>query len=520
MTRARGVGGRRWSSHLAALAVACMAAGCAARSPLTLRPDPAPQFAARFRSLVHEGCYLCLRDVLDQSRTLAPRVRQSAVLQPMLARAALLFLLRTKELGIPVDEDWRLADRLVAARAPTSADYGLYYAMLRALPWTATGVGEDFTDANRQRFPGLRTIETWRQWLAARWPTDETAAYLYLSFNCAYRPQKPIDDGPVKAAYPDSPLIQYRWAVCADGGRPALAALLAGDPRFAEAGYFLARFDFNARQFNRAQQEDREAWEKIPRFTAAALASADLALGAEDFPEAARLYDAVLAIVPTHRLAMLGTIKSLSYQGQFQAAAELAQRMIALGHWYLGDAYYWLAWNDYQLSSIDKAFAAVQEAKQFDSGASVDTLAGLIRMRRTEWPDAKREFLAALKVDPGRCDAMFYLGRTEGMLVAWRDAAARFTAASACYAANERNLEGEIARLSAQPDATSQRKLARRRGELRDTIGRKAASFYNAAVSYAATGEREQALDYATKAEPFARYTDRAKALESRLRKQ
>jgi tetratricopeptide (TPR) repeat protein len=503
------------------LAAAC--AGCG-RPPVRTRATPPidlPRLAADFQHLIHEGCYLCLRDVLDQYRALPARARQSPVLEPVAAQAALVFILRHKELGIPIDEEWREAQALAAAAAGTSPAALRHLQIAWAIPWNRVGVDEDFLDRDRHRWPSLEERSAWRDALQAEWPQSEVAAYLYVALNCELRPLEPIDLTPVRQHYPESPLVQYRWATCANAGESTLRSLLHADSRFQEIHFFLGRDAFHARQFDRAEAEDVLAWQGIPRFTAAALSVAGLALTAENFERALTFADDVLAIVPAKRDALLDKVTALSYLGRYADAVAAAHHLIDLGHWLLGDAYYWLSWNEYHLDTIDQALRDVQTTKQYETNVRVYMLAGLIRMKKTEWPDAKKEFMAALNVSPDACDAMFYLGGTNGHLSQWPEAASDFARAIVCYVAYEAQVKRQMAQASAENPAAgasfTARRIARLQEELRRATANEQSSTYNAAISFLTAGHPEEARHYAQQAEAFPPFAERARALLAKI---
>lgn len=507
------------------LAVALCVAACGPRTPVKVGPDPvtAQTITAQFHKRIDEGCYLCLRDVVRQYQALDPTLKEAPAVQDAATEAALLFVMRGKELSIPVDDDWSGAQALVDARAAESADYAFFSAIAQSFPWNSIGVGEDFVDAQFgvQRYPAPALQDEWRSRLDRMWKSSELAAYVSVSLNCEFRPQTPIDMTPLKNQYASVPLIQYRWATCAPSAAAAtLQGIIEADSRFFEARYILAMRQASAQQFDEAQQNDLEAWQGIPRFTAAALSYANLLLTGEAFDEASRAYDAILAIVPTHRRALLGKIEALSYLGQYQAAVDGAHRMIALGHWLMGDAYYWLSLNEYRLDQIAQALQDVQTAKSFESGARVYFLAGLVRMKQQDWTDAKQEFVSTIAADPDYCDAMLNLGQMNVELKGWSEASGAFVKASACYVQARLSLTADIARLSQQSGARAARQVARRQAELKEATDKQGAALYAAAVSFSNQGHRDQALTYAAEAQAFETYADRAKALIALLQRQ
>jgi tetratricopeptide (TPR) repeat protein len=403
----------------------------------------------------------------------------------------------------------------VSAKARTSSTSRRFLEIAEAIPWNGLGVGEDFIDEEPHHWPSPADLTAWRQALATEWPEDETAAYLYLSLNCEFRPPSPVDLTPVKDRYPASPLIQYRWASCASSGETMLGGLLKADSRFQEIQYLLARHDLNSRRIPEGADRSFQAWQAIPRFTAAGLLVADFALTDEEYGRALEFAEGVLAVVPTHRRAMLDRLRALSYLERHQNAAAIARQLIALGNWYLGGAYYWLSWNEYHLNDIVPAITHVQTAKQYETSVRICMLAGLLRVRQERWAEARQEFLAALTLDGDACDAQFYLGHIGGAVSAWKEAGGYFERAVGCYASTERSLEQEIAAASRQPtvDARAARRLTKWRKDLAAATDQRHVSVYNTAVNFLAAGMSEQARRYAKQAANIPPYADRAKAL-------
>ena len=465
--------------------------------------------------LVHEGSYLSLRDVLRKYRELSVEAQQSPVLETVAARAALFFVLRQKELGIPKDGDWIKAEALVSAKARTSETWRTFLQVAEAIPWNGLGVGEDFVHQERSGWPTLAQLTAWRQSLATQWQDDETAAYLYLALNCEFGSRAPIDLTPVKDRYPASPLVQYRWATCASSRQATLEGLLKADPRFQEIQYLLARYNLNDHQMPDGVDRSFEAWQAIPRFTAAGLLVADLAVADDDYGRALEFAEGVLAVVPTHRRAMIDELRALSALERFHQAAAVARRLIDLGDWYLGEAHYWLAWNEYHLNDIVPALADVQTARQYEDSVRVRLLGGVLRMKQEQWEEARQEFLAALAMDGDACDAQYYLGQIGAAGSTWKEAAGYFHRAVGCYASTERSLEQKIAAALRQLtiDARTARRVTKWSTERATATDQRHQCVYSAAVNFLAAGMPGEARSYAKQAESIPRFADRAKAL-------
>ena len=453
-------------------------AGCARHPPIDTGPRP-PSLIESFDALIHDGCYLCLRDVVARHDQLPADVRARPDVRERASRAALLLLLRTHELGIPADAEQTAARELVDAEANASPQLATGLRVLGVLPPNTRGVGEDAADALLPHWPSQEAQDALRQMLAAQWQASELAAYLYLSFVCQFG--EPTDVSDVATAFGGSPLVRYRLATCRNADVPALRGLLAGIPRFAEIQYALGAFEIQEGQETAASADLDEAWDAIPNLTVARLAGAELALRTEDYARALARIDDVLTVVPRHRRARLIRLQALTYLKRHDEAIALAHDL-ATGSWYLGDVYYLLAWNEYQTSQIDAALADVQHATIYESSGRVHTLEGLVRMEQARWTDARDAFKAALALDNRGCDAAFYLGHAEARLVAWTRSGDAFESAAHCYAAEATRLQRQVDDVASVDEAAASR-VARLRRKRDDVLERERRSVELASTS-------------------------------------
>jgi tetratricopeptide (TPR) repeat protein len=481
--------------------------------------DPA-EIAARFDASIGEGCYLCLLSVIQEFESLPDDVRQAPVLQPVVARAALLLVMRVRELGIPVDDDLRFAEAFAAAHTDVVPAGALILDVVHALPWNAMGVGEEFALAERARnglvSPSQRAA--WKAALATEWPASDLAAYVYLSLLCGDRGNESELMGP-KDAFPQSRLIRYRLATCPRRDETALRDLLAESARLVEIQYFLSQVDSLRRRYPAAERDLLDARHAIPHFTAASVMLAELELSGDNNAQALEIANGVLALVPAHWQAWLDKVKALSNLARFDDAIAAATHMIEGGRWLMGDAYYWRAWNEYQLDRADAAMADVQAAKDSEKSGRVFLLAGVVRMKQSRWSDAREEFLTSRNLDDSVCDVHFYLGHVDSQLVAWNEAAASFVGASRCYASAAQSLQAGIAVASRPPvDDWTTRQLEKLKRDLAGAIEQEHASIYNAAAMFANAGAAAEARPYATQAQTFPAYAERATALLATLK--
>jgi tetratricopeptide (TPR) repeat protein len=428
----------------------------------------------------------------------------------------LLYMMRRKDLGIPADDNGTSADSLATEYAPAIANGPLLLEIVHALPWNIVGVGERLVDDERARrgplSPTLR--EFWRSQLASQWRQSETAAYTYLSLTCNVRSTEPSETAAVKNAFATSPLIQYRWATCQTAGDSTLRQLIADNSRFHEARYVLGQRAQAARRFGDAERDLVDAWRGIPHFTAAATVAAELELVGENYSSALELSDSVLATVPDHWRATLAKLRALSGQSRSQEAIALASRMIAAGQWYVGDAYYWRAWNEYQVEQWDPALVDVEAVAGYETTLRMYVLGALVRMKKEQWREAHQQLLLARRENGNACDVQFYLGHTESQLGTWIEAARSFADAVQCYVSLEGALQRQIAAAAAPAaDEWTLRQVQIWRRELAAAVEQRQSAVYDAAVGFTNAKLLDDARVYATQAQTVPAYEERARVL-------
>lgn len=193
------------------------------------------------------------------------------------------------------------------------------------------------------------------------------------------------------------------------------------------------------------QPDEREAMERyasamaaFPQSALIRVRYADLLQAREDWPAALESYDAALALVPTHRDALLGRTIALSRLNRHADAVASASKLIDLGAWFLAEAHYWRGWNEYQLEEYAAARIDTDRAKSMRVNAATFMLSGLIEWRLGRLPSSEVEFAEAIRMDPQECDAAMLLGGVRADLRKWKEGAEAFVEAQRC---SERDIE-------------------------------------------------------------------------------
>lgn len=486
--------------------------GLAACAP-HIRLDPGPGIAltadlTHADALVERGCYACLQEALASYERLSATGRAPAAGLRAID-TALLLALRERELGLGSGQALEHAIEL-AGRQPPPFDIGVFESVAGVQPWHGPGVSKERLD---QSMGPLRQMSaSWQSWRAQIEPGaahDLLRAYYLLSLDCSSRSF--LADAGVEPWHPPSgapPLLRYRAAVCplAIDDR-ALGAVLRDDPAFAEANLFLGELALARGTVRTAEKHLVQAARAIPGLTAAWLALGQVYLVMEEFDLARDAYHQVNAAAPGQREAMLGEAKSLSYLGRHEQAIVILDQMERLGTWYMGETYYWRAWNRHRLMQFDAANDDVMASRsRLPMDAQVDKLAGFIALARKEIERAEVEFRAAVTHIEGQggrdCDATYYLGSVQVMQRKWAEAAPNFEKAEPCYVLDEQAVRQRIAAINASdlPDDRRDRLVSSKEKDVAAVRLQQARSCFNAAVALANLGETAKARPFAERA--------------------
>lgn len=239
----------------------------------------------------------------------------------------------------------------------------------------------------------------------------------------------------------------------------------------------------------------RQALEALPALVPSRVLRGEIANKIGDFADALLHFDEVIARVPEHREAWLGRTIALSNLERHDEAIASADRMILLGEWYLGEAFYWKAWNLFQQSDLVGARAARTEAQRLLFNADVHYLGALIAYREEKWEEARAELADTLRADATHCDAHFTLGAIHTIEKTWASADPVFAQAGECFAQRAVVLETSLAEVDSADLSEAQKAGLRQRRQrsLEAAIGQKHWAGYNRAVALANMGQRDTA---------------------------
>lgn len=519
------------------LAAACLTlalAGCAARGP-------SPQVMAEFgkaEALLREGCYSCLREAQSIFERLSapPRPVPGAVQSAF--DATILIAVREKELGLPADASLdrarQHATHITPAVPPALSPTVVLDAVQLVIGETGGLDPEQRARLTGRSRPPLEPANPPRRALDPWVDTSPVAQYLALAIDCEQaRLRESVKPADILAKYPGVPLIQFRLAVCGGVGAPPAAPIRVANPRFLDTLPWEARRALVGSQTEAIDLYSGaallgQAHEAFPASHWLAIYWARSNQSIAEFEPALAGFDSVLADAPTHRDAMLGRVTSLSYLMRHPEAIATATRMIELGTWHIGDAYYWLAWNHYNLKALEPAWADVEIAIGMVSTTNVYMLAGLIAYDRKDLPTAILRFDRAFELDVTNCDAVWMAGLVHVDRESWPRASPKFARAMSCFSNAAAQAKSDLAALDAEvkraggtllPAGREQRQRTKLTRDMELAAERSAQSAFNAAQGFARMGQKPLALAHVEMAIVHPRMKEKAAALKLAIEK-
>ena len=351
-------------------------------------------------SLVKKGSYSCLKEALQIYRNFLdfPRLQKQA--KEKLIKAALLLTLREKELGVLEHKSLEEASRLIQ-ESPSLHEFSVHLDIVGSIPRRTKGFVYGFlkdsskidTTYNKLK----KDVPLWVNLLKERYGTEEFLAYLYISLIDNFSPflgQEKVDLSPISAIFPQSPLIQYKLSTSPVENEERLKLLLENEPLFHEAYYFLGEIALQRGQLVTAEQNFLKVYQQIPESSSTVISLASIYFAFEEFTKSLEFYEQALKMAPEYRDALLGKAICLSYLEKNEEAIGCCDKLIALGSFLMGEACYWLAWNQNELENLDAAWESAENAKKYLYGSSdLLTLAGIIAFKKENLDAAEKNLM-------------------------------------------------------------------------------------------------------------------------------
>ncbi len=517
---------RLWGAATILLA---LAACSPARRPAAVALPSASTRLAVVDAEVRAGCLECLEAAYrgyealrqDPDPQTAGRATAGAI------RSALLVAMRERELGLADGGYLDKARAIAASEASVPGRLTRLVDVADALPGTRGGFARPVgSDADLARARAMREHrDEWTTFLRSGAQDDEAAAYAWLAMQCDAVDARTIQTTEIfdaASAFAGAPLVVYREALCRRTETGTLASLLTANPRFVEIAYSLGLAALGARPRPKLDEADTwfaQAYAWRPKWPALTLAMGGVAMSGEEFERARTLYDETLALEPHSGDAMFGALRALTYIGAADEAIAMADRMLA-DRWSVGDAHYWRAYNELQLSRLDAAWEDVETAERTLINAQVPKLAGLVAYRRQQLDVAIARFSTSLERNPQDCETRFYLGLVHADLRHWAETADTLQGAATCLQGDEVELTQDIDRIRASNLAEERKakQIARREQQIADGRRRIATSWYDIAVADFSLAKKDEARVYAEKVSDDEQFGERARELLARLR--
>ena len=510
--------------------VGLVALGACSRAPLKpaaatpAGPTPTERLAAADR-LVRAGCLDCLLEAYREYQSLRSFASAGNSATTGAIRAGALIALRQRELGM-VDEGHLTAVKELASSTPgLPAWVADTLEVVDVLPPTIGGViRPPSSDAELEKSRLMRrNSAAYQKVLRDFSEVDELSAYAWVALACGSIEMRDVKTSDIFASvstFTDAPLLAFKEATCRGINAERLTAIAAAEPRFAETTYLLGLVEIGRRKLDEAEAQFDRAYAWRPRWPALTLSMGNVAMTGEEFEKAERMYRETLAADPHAADALLGEVKALTYLGRPVDAIAAVDRLLG-ERWHLGDARYWRALNENQLSRYDEAWSDIEESAKLLINAEVPKLAGIIAYRRQQLDTSRAKFEESRQRDSNDCETAFYLGVVLSDQKSWARAAGVLRGAVSCLEAAEAEAIRDIATIrdSTDPPERKARQIARREKRIADGRRMIATSWFNTAVAYYSLSRKEEARQFAEKVAADDQFGDRAKEILTRLSK-
>jgi tetratricopeptide (TPR) repeat protein len=477
-------------------------------------------------TLSRKGSYVALKQAVQEYKELYARPGLRKKIAPELAATALLLAVREKELGMSNKSYMDTAlqvireNRFLSGLTPYAEIVGLFWVQ-------GKGVMADIDE----RFPWKETEDKLKKMeadLFLKAKSDEFAAYMYAVMKCYFAPaygvsifDKKDELGQLVELFPDSLLLLYKRAICPQENADLLKGLLAAEPEFFEAYYFLGNEALRRGNLLEAEESFLKAHEAIPESPQTTILLASICLATEEMERSLEFHEKTLALSPEYRDALLGKGICLSYLGRPAEAIPVFEKIIALGYWLLGESHYWLAWNQHELKESAAAEANIEQAKgRLPTSTEVFTLSGILAAERGDSAKAEKDFLEALQYKPANSEALFNLAALYARKADWPNSGLYFEKAGFAFEAEGQSLQDRITQVlySNLAQERKDRLLKKKKSQLERTLVSKATAFYNAAAGYLNAGQKFKALEMATRSAEHPAFKEKAEELVSGIK--
>lgn len=477
-------------------------------------------------ALFKRGSYSCLKEAFNIYQDLLSSQFDKKHTKEKLVKTALFLAIREKELAI-LDETYLKKAASLIEESPALSKFSQYLEIVNSISVKSKGTVRDIIEDSFERRKYLKKMQDSKKWIAQlreRAENEEFLAYLYLSLNCPnyyVRTDVKADFSRFLELFPESVSVKFIFASCTGENQDLLKEIIQREPRFFEIYYFLGEIALKQRLLITAEKNFLKAYQEIPESSALVISLASVYFTFEEIDKSLEFYEKALILAPEYRDALLGKAICLSYLGRNTEAMKVCKRLISLGKWYLGESYYWLAWNKHELEDNEAASEYVERSKNLlPTSSEVFTLSGIINFEKEKLEEAEKNFKQALELERLNCEASFYLGKIYAQKRDWKNSGLYFEKAAHCNKFLERGIEGKIEEIktSSLSDERKAKLIRRKRNQLIKVTLTKATAFYNAAAGYFNSGSKEKSLNCAREASLHRFFKQKAEELISRIR--
>jgi tetratricopeptide (TPR) repeat protein len=476
-------------------------------------------------SLYTAGSYTCLKDAYDIYENLLDAPFQQEATAEKLFKTALLLSLRVKELGIINSKYIRRAEELISTY-PHLSEFENTIKFAATIPYTIKGVVLGFNTGG----PNLGTYYDWiktnvrplNDEFKASVERTEFHAYLYVYFfeNFSYQLDEDYDFRRLIDLFPYSPTIKYRVALFYEKDKDLLEKTLEMEPSFKEAHLFLGNKAFGEKKLLTAEKHFRKAYEILPDSLSVLIFLAGVHFALEENDESIGFYEDALHIAPDFREALLGKAICLGYMGKHEYAIQVLKELIRMGRYYMGESYFWLAWNQHELGLIEDAQKNVEKTKNYLVGhVEVLALQGKISFKLGNLDESEKYFYQAIRLNPNHCDSVYHMAKIHALREDWEKTGTHYEKAAICYKKQESAIDARIKEIEESPMSLERKAklILRKKAQMRKAALTKATCYYNGAAGYFNCGLKDKALIFAAYAAQEKAFVDRAEDLIKKI---
>ena len=246
---------------------------------------------------------------------------------------------------------------------------------------------------------------------------------------------------------------------------------LGAFPDFAEM--YMLRGDWYraGKKYQAALADYQRALEVMPVLYKASNAMATLCYSLEEYEQALFHYEKTLEISSLEPAALFGRGICLSELRRYDESDQVLREMIEKQTFFHGEAYYYLAKNNYYRQRPDEARGFISQAASFiPDSTELNMLSGLLYLDRGRPEQAAVDFRKVLEQQPQHAEAWYYLGQTALRGKKFQEARAHFQSAIENFNRELREFDDKLAAMSREQDTDSHQrdyflKRQRQRGE-------------------------------------------------------